>query len=57
MQFRLIRLDRQTIDLLVSMLPPNMLHKLGIQSTRLWWKDWKWYPATPLTGYKPKLGY
>lgn len=49
--------DRQTFNLLPSIIPRHLNHKVGIQSIRLWWIDWKWYPTTLFTNYKPSLGY
>ena len=56
-QYRLVRSDRQTFDLLLSSIPVHLVHKVGIQSGRPWWQDWKWFPDTPLANYKPYLGY
>ena len=56
-QFRLNSSDRPTFDLILSTIPVHLTHKVGIQSSRPWWHDWKWYPATPFSNYKPSLGY
>ena len=56
-QFRLIHPERQIIDLLIFVIAPNLLHKLGIHSSHPWWKDWKCYPTTLMTSYNPRLGY
>ena len=56
-QFRLNSSDHPTFDLLLSAILVHLTHKVGIQSSRPWWHDWKWYPATPFSNYKPSLGY
>ncbi|KAH9295011.1 hypothetical protein KI387_038599 [Taxus chinensis] len=56
-KFRLASVDIESSQEVLDSILAEMLHKVGISSLKPWWKDWKWFPDTPLLNYSPGKGY